>query len=1203
MTAATPFRYDKPGELAAIRKRPLGVIEASAGTGKTFVLEHLVVDLVIDGIPLDQILVVTFTEKATAELARRIRDKLQHILACAAQPAAATLVKSDGGDHWLIDARALGRIRQALLDIDKATIATIHGFCQRVLGEHAFASGRLLNQQIVDGRTAFAAAFRDALRHDLAALPEPRAYLEAWLGNGGRLDRLESVLYTAGGFVRHGLPVGPAFDEAALRAAAAAFSSMPWQTELWKVGLSRASKGRSAKALFERLEDLRRLCGSLIASGDVAAYLGRLEAADAGRSEGIFGYIRSRFWDLPPTLTKLDELLAAYRELDQASVPLAAAMVARFLPPVLARLDSVKRETGTADFDDLLRAVDEALTGPAGPALVADLRGRYRAALIDEFQDTDEVQWRIFRRLFVEPGQAGSLYVIGDPKQAIYGWRGADVHAYLDARREIGVAGGASVTLQRNFRSTAALVDACNEIFAPTGTAAFFRGNIGYERPVEPGLPGMRAVDADGRPLPPVRLLSVMPIDNQPMRAGAMRTALAGHMAREISDLCARPGRIEGVPPTRPLCARDIFVLTRTVREGYEIGAALRAVGVPHAYFKQDGLFRSDEAAAVSDLLAAIEEPGDRAKRLRAFLTPFFGLSLAEVALLPDSAAEAALSDRLRGWQALAEAREWERLFAVIIEDSGLSRRQLFFGESERLVTNVRHLFEILLHEAVSARLGVRELLLALNAYRAAKRLPEGDDPDVQRLETDRDAVQIMTMHKAKGLEAAYVFVYGGFFRFLGASPVRVHHAHGHREAWVGKPRDAALVECMKREQAEEDERLLYVALTRAKAQLVLPYFGTLGEGDNSLDAKDVIDTEVVKRLDGCYGLLNRRLRALLADESFSAHHELVTIPCGADAAATDADVAPLARSSAARSATLAWAPPRELLAADPGGDIEAASRTRRRACVGPVVTSYSQLKRLADAQAARGESGRDDEGDDSDDGVAAPSIPDELPGGAATGIFLHELLEQVPLATFAGHPAIALERWLSVPDVRAFFDRRCAERDLDAGARRACERIVHGALTTPLSGDGRTVLPSLSALPRAALREAEILYPLPGGERTGFVRGILDVLFEHDGVVYGVDWKSDIVTGDGGDLADLHARFGRHVDQHYDLQIRLYTLGVLRFLDVSDPAAYEARFGGLCYFFLRGRQVLWRRPAWDEVVAWQDDLRHDPRVRALREI
>ncbi|MFW6050068.1 MAG: UvrD-helicase domain-containing protein [Myxococcota bacterium] len=1066
-------RYPRPEVLDDIRLDRPTVIEASAGTGKTYTLEHLVVELLVRGAAsIEEILIVTFTEKATREMRQRIRRTLGALLH--ARPGDPGLA-AEGESAWAVDDEARRRLRDAWMRFDRAPISTIHGFCQRVLGEHAFDSGGLFAQELVDARSLFERSLRAEVREGLAEGDPLRDVLERCFG-AGDTSRLESDLFAW--FQERGRP-------------------MP----------------------------------------------------DPPDPEAPFG-----------------------------------RLVHELLPRVRARLAALKRRSGQLDFDDLLLRLHEALHGPGGDALAARLRAAYRCCLVDEFQDTDEVQWDIFRRLFLTGDGRHGLFVIGDPKQAIYGFRGGDIHTYLAARDALAER-GARVPLLANYRSTERAVAAQNVIFG----GGFFQGDIQYE-PVRCGRPGPVLENDRGQEVPPVVLVQV--VDRRPLRADGIRSAFAGFVAREIQRVVRGEALRHGEPGAlRPVRYSDVHVLTRSGREALEVGDALRRHGVPHAFFKQEGLFQTAEARHVRDVLRAVADPGDRARRLRAWLTPFFGVPLADLSRVRDADETHPLVARLHHWKALADAHDHPALFRDLLEGSGLVRREAFFEESERALTNYLHLCELLLAETHRRRRGLPELVAHLSALIDRRAAQAGEDANVQRLESERDAVQILTMHKAKGLEAKVVFVAGGFTARPGdGNAPRVCHRDGAREAWLGKAPDEVEAR-IQQEAREEDERLLYVAVTRAAARLYLPY---LGPPASDRDGSPLEHT--FSRMNGCYRILNDRLVALVGQDA--APPELFArtrVWVGGDGAAEAEEAHDGGRAP--------WSPPEALLEPPPDpGEALAGLRTRR---AGPVVTSYTRLKAGHGGYVAPEAEGESFTGEAFD---LAPAETERggLPGGSAVGVFLHEVLEELELA--AVREAAEAKAWSQREEVAALFRVAARRNGVAAVHVPEAQRLVFEALRAPVEAGALRLPAGLCSLDRR-VAEMSFHYPVPEEAHPrldeprpapdgwpfrvgrGYVRGVVDLVFEHDGRVYFLDWKSDRLPSWSEDA------IARHVERNYALQAKLYALGVLRLLDVRDRAAYDARFGGLLYCFLRGMGepgagVHFERPGWDAVREWEETLR-----------
>jgi exodeoxyribonuclease V beta subunit len=1139
-----------------LRQIPLDrhvVIDASAGTGKTFTLENLVVELVLStDLTIDRLLCVTFTEKATHEIRARVRSKLEALLAGRGESATEEQIRV--GDAWALDDRRRKKLEAALHTFDAATIATIHAFCHRVLRENAFASGRCFEERQVDGREAFGRALRDALRANLARDPARARWLEAALRSGWSIGRIEELLWSC---ARERAPIRPAFDPAVLDAALAAFP-VDEAREPRNLGELKAwgVHGRTAGTICGALSEVADLVERVRVAADAPLFV--REAKD------LVAKLRDRLPALSPRPGRAARVVAAALDLARATPPFSAAIANALLDGVKDELARGKRASGRYDFDDMLSMVDEALRGPGGSALADAMRQRWRYALIDEFQDTDETQWSIFRRAFFERGAGitpSVLLVVGDPKQSIYRFRGADVDTYLAASDEILAAGGARVRLGDNYRATPALVAATNRFFDQDAADPFFTGEVEYE-PVTCGRTERGLVDGEGRPLSPLCALRFQ---------GEMPFAHLGRWiareARAATD-AARPWRFDG----RALDYGDLFVLTRSGREGREIGRALRAAGVPHAFYKEDGLFQTQEAKDLRALLSAIDEPDDPARRVAAWLTPFFGLPLAEVERARGLPLAHPLLARLYAWKALADARDFDRLFQSVIRDSGFVRREIFFADGERDLTNTLHLLEVLTEYARGGRATLRDLLQELSGLIAKTRLPLDLEGNMQRLESDRSAVQIMTIHKAKGLEAPLVFVAGGL---TAGGPdgerVRIYHEEGRRFAWVGSP-TPDVKPLIDREEREEEQRLMYVALTRAMGRLYLP---CVSGADGA-----------PKAMRGPYEPVNKRVHALIEE----ADPMLVV---------ENVDVTSIASPPLA-AADLAWRPAPELLREDPD---ESGFATLRENHAAAVVTSYTRL-RIARAMsrspwAVPAEDRRADK---------AAAAVDELPtttlrAARASGIFLHELLERAPLVSFAQRGSFV--EWRARADVVALFDEAIATHRIDPAQREHAEHLVWKAYTTPVALPGGGRLESFAAA-RALAREMEFVYPITPGTappRAGddgassvwigqgaYVRGSLDLAFEHEGLTYFADWKSDSLASYAPEA------LARHVAAHYMDQAKLYALAVVRLLGVRSPADYEARFGGLLYCFLRGfgeRDGLWSaRPRWDQITAWDESLR-----------
>jgi exodeoxyribonuclease V beta subunit len=1169
--------YFRPAILDRILRPGHKVIDASAGTGKTFTIEHVVVELLLTGAArVDQILVVTFTEKATAELRARIRAAIEDVISGRSVENAAPSDRRPLGDE------DRERLKSALFSFHHLPIHTIHSFCHRMLTELAFDSGVRFGLDLASGRHEFHEALRAELRERLKSDPRVERLVGEWLSDERRTsDSLEDLLWRA-------------HSQRYLRTT---------ERELNQKAMTDLAKQFDAKmlvgayALAAITDDARR--------GAIAATEGLKSILEADGSTSVlvenlcdveFDLIchpksarRVKSEKRPFFPEQMQDRVRAFINTAlrvQAALEIDQRVVDELLPAVVNRMEARKRERGTLDYEDMLAWLADALDGARGQSLAATLRERYRVTLIDEFQDTDELQWKIFRRVFVEGAGGNLVYVIGDPKQAIYGFRGADVHAYLEARDKLSDSGAETVNLRKNFRSTADMIEACNLIFDQKAAAPLFTGTIKYDPPAECGRPALRAIAANGTSIAPVTLVKFAPRNERYMFSRRMREAIGLGIAHAIRRIIEEPDQTieicnDGQPP-RKITARGVYVLTRSIRDSVEIAKYLHQAGVPFAFYKQDGLFQTREAAYILDVFRGIDEPGRRSNRLKAWASPFFAVDYADLARLDDDRNAQPMLDRLFEWRALAEAERFADLFDALLHQSGLAERQLLLSNGSRQLTNYEHIFEILTRDASWRGVSLAEIIDLLDAYIAERATPSGDDPNIQRIEDDRDAVQIMTIHKSKGLEADVVALYGGFFANTQPDLVSVYHCGNERRLAIGKRARDMEKAAIATERDEDDQRLLYVALTRARVKLILPCVpnGTLNRN---------------RDLTGFYKPLNDRLLVLGRETPMGRLFVTET----AIAPATDSEnQQDLIKPAHDENTLCDWLESTSQPVTRDSEFTDLGAKHR-----GLIVESYTSL------QAAE-----PDEFKTSVDAIDARADNIDLPGGRHVGIFLHEAIEKLDFNSFGDAPN--LKSWMALDDVHELFAsimRRHGVHDLrwlDRG-----RELVFNALTSRVAL-GKTMLESgLRGL--KGVREMEFAYPIPEQQHPrlgadpdgawtvgrGYIKGFIDFVFERDKLMYFADWKGDLLPS-----YDPNA-IAQHVDRHYRLQARIYSVGVVRLLAIQNQRDYDSRFGGLLYVFLRGvthpgdgkAGFYFARPAWNEIVTYESELMNPESTVGMR--
>lgn len=1147
-------RVERPSILEAIPIGRHAAVEASAGTGKTFLIEHLVLDRIIRGAAtIDQILVVTFTEKATSELRRRIRDLLEKSAQAPATPL------DENVPAWTIGQAELRRISAALASFDRADISTIHGFCRRILAETAFVGGRMLAPETQKVSVSMHRVVRDVLRNhaadpDIAAVIESRTTADDLEKLPGFLTRL----------FPHRDRAEPEVTIARFRAALAEFRAAVADRktiDAFDAAAKSALHARTFAAVKKRVDPLITTLPKGDSSREILAYFDDVrDAADGMKKLFEPGALSDR---QPP------RLFSAIAAMIDASSSDAALLASSFAPLVFSELEKKKFEEGFFDFDDLIRGVESAVNHPDADDLRKSLAARWRLAIIDEFQDTDELQWRIFRRIFLDRTGERALVVVGDPKQSIYGFRSADIATYLAARREIKETGGVAVELKENFRSSGRLIAALNRVFTE-GAAGFpfFTGALASPSRVGVGKKDLElvgpSIDA------PIEVLTIAPPENLKLSKAKILDIWAAHIAERTRKLLGDPGvllREKG--RERRLVARDIFVLVRTASDGKKMTETLRRFGVQAALYREGGLFGTSEAMDVRDLLRAIIDPYDRPNRLRAFLTPFFGASPEDLAAASAAADDHPFVDRLTFWNEMARRRAFDRLFASVLDDSGLLRRLIVLAPDERSMTNYEQIFELLRAELLRTSGDLLMLLETLEHWIAAPEAWLDDDDSLLRIDSDEDAVQVMTMHKSKGLEAAAVFLFGG----IGArrsNPDDVHrfYADDRRRVFVGTipPSRQEIESAVQKNLDEESQRLFYVALTRAKMLLSVAYFAPR-------------DTDKGKKYPtplGEYECVNRRLEDILVaganDPAIKTEFRFVDTEC-------HAPEAPQMRSAGTPATG------RGISSLDLFAD-ESSTRTLLDRHPPEYLTSYTAIKKSGDKTDAKAVSPRGDflREDAAERGALAR--------GAETGIFLHAILERIDLAdvqawTEASRPPAAIDE---------IFADESARRGIGEDALKEARRLVHSVLAEPLVPKERVdpPLPPLAAISDFR-REIEFRMTAPRAAADhaaapGFITGFIDFVFVHDQKIWFGDWKSDTVPDDVP-LADW-------VLDRYRIQIEIYTVAIARWAKITDAAEWQKKFGGILYVFLRRAEKVggaagtyFFRPSFDDVAEFEKSV------------
>ena len=1222
MSAADTFA--PAGQLLEPSRFPLWgsrLIEASAGTGKTWTIAALYLRLVLghggpEGeagferplMPPD-ILVMTFTRAATRELSDRIRRRLIEAVQCfrgEAEPAA-----QDGFLRDLRDdhppgperERAAWRLAMAAECMDDAAIHTIDAWCQRMLREHAFDSGNLFDETLEPDETQRQIeAAQDYWRQQCYPLSGELldAALQVWPHVGALVDDMRALLRE---------PHGPGAGEGSLgeclrRAIEERQHSLLALADGWADKAQRLQHWLDAQidgqgALWDKRKlQPARYTGWLKALADWAraplqAPLSLTEAACRRLSpEGILECFKGAASDLllPQEFDGLQQLLTGLERLPPVNVAVrlhAAACVQR-------RLAHLKRQAGTFGFADMLQRLDAALSGGNGAALRERILSQYPVALIDEFQDTSPLQYRLFDQIYraADNDPHSALLLIGDPKQSIYGFRGADIHSYLQARH---ATEGRHYVLGTNFRSTQALVGAVNRWFQQAeqrpGEGAFmFRQGTHNPLPFEP-------VQAQGRPERlrtrngPMPALTVAWDAGRDEDTGAPEALAADEVLQRFASACAEQivqwlsdrqagfehpdGRFERLRPA------DIAVLVRTGREAAAMRGQLQARAVASVYLSdQDSVFASEQAQDLLYWLRAVAAPRD-AQAVRAGLaTRLIGLTLDELAWLAgDEQAFDARSEQLRELQGVWQRQGVLAMLRQTLYRLDLPARWLQGGAmgGERSLTNYLHLAELL--QTASARLEGEQALIRWLATQI-EAPGSGSEEQIVRLESDADLVKIVTVHKSKGLEYPLVCLpFAGSLRPVERArtpylSLPCSGPQGGRRLVLAYS-DEELAQA-DRERLREDLRLLYVALTRPRHALWLG-LAPLRRGNSKTCVNERGAAGYLMGGTGPRPAQGWRdaIRQWCEQDSHVAWHDLGETP----------------------PQCTRWQPDARAVPLQDGAIYEARFDTRWG------IGSFSALVRA----------------------MAAPSLP-VLAVAAQRPAEDERALEPAPasgpdLATLAGdaslETAAVWHRFLRGPVVGNFVHDQLewlagqgfalpadGQGRLAESLLRRCERAGRGeqardvltwltaAVHQPLAPLGvalsglRQTLPEMEfwlparQLPAERIDQLCRHFILPGRERPalpqralhGMLMGFADLVFCHDGRYWVLDYKSNHLGPDGAayspqalEQAMLHHR--------YDVQAALYLLALHRLLRSRLGTAYAPRqhLGGALYYFLRG--------------------------------
>ena len=1180
------------GAILELELNGIKLIEASAGTGKTHTIADLYLRHVLAGRLTSQILIVTYTNAATEELRGRIQNRLYQAVTLLTDSHS----EADGFLHLLreqwrlfdseVQQQQLTRLQLALRSLDEASISTIHSFCQRALQEQALAGNQLFDSELLtDDNAIWEAAIKDwwrtlsydldrdtwlLLHNELGSIEKlTRAILELRNKPAARLlpeinedlgtlllrprELAEQLHRLAPQWIRYKSEIVEVLTSSKALSRAKTLPYHPERIDEWLDAADYFFNAPSAGTLFDSFQ-----------------YLGAewLNTHSKSSQRGQDPQLEHEFFQA------IDTIARAWTEFTECLAPqLRIDALRKVSLQVLQR----KREMAALAFQDQLSLLLEALESEPGKTMALKLRQQYPVAMIDEFQDTDNIQYRIFGHIY-PTGDDCSLTLIGDPKQAIYSFRGGDVFTYMQARKLPAIR---HYNLDTNWRSQPALIEAVNCLFGLRPDAFIYRDSIDFHAVSAIADNARYQLQTPGSSAALTLWQLPQTDEGKNYTRADMRERINQAIVVEISELLDKSRQQAASIDGKPVQSGDIAILVRQASEGQALSRMLHQNGIRTVTIGRDSVFMSDEAQGLYDLLLAISQHQDPTIAARSLASNLLQMDYREIA---------AVVDNDRSWQQwlekLADLQQlWERqgfiaMFQALLHRFEITRQLAQRDNSERRITNLLHLAELLQQQSRQCA-GMTPLLSWLQ-----EQFEESGGEEAElRLENDEALVKIVTIHKAKGLQYPIVFV-----PFLwSCRPVQRNQTVSFHDSELNACIDLGSTSfnqhwlLAEKERLAEDLRLLYVALTRARSRLYLAW-GLAGASNK---------TGYASQTALAYLLHSRQTPADLDSSSANGF---------ADDMDFDADLQALVDKS---DATIERVDLPGAMMSPPGYRNTGERVTPQLASFTPSpvplwrVNSFTALTRGIHQPASTGNAIGDND----------PIL--DFPAGSHVGLLLHSLLENLD---FEGDVEI---------QCRPLFARFLSQAGLSHEHQPGLTLWLQNILQTPLDNTALTLTSignhrrlnelafdfALDRLDIDALnrfmqaRFEQPLQAVSSADFRGLVTGVIDLVFEYQGRYYLADYKSNYLGSQLQDYAPDRLQQAM-LDRRYDLQSLLYALALHRLLALRQPDYdYDRHFGGSYYLFLRAMRpqqgnrygVHFERPGLDAIQQFDALFSYSP--------
>ncbi|HEX6982262.1 MAG TPA: exodeoxyribonuclease V subunit beta [Balneolaceae bacterium] len=1141
------------------------LVEASAGTGKTYNIVWLYLRFLLkENLSVDEILVVTFTNAATKELKERLMDSIQdavNVLKYGYEGSDAMLKALDSTD-WIQRDKAVEKLEEALRSFDHAAVFTIHGFCKNVLEEMAFETGTSFDMELLgDDSEIIQEVIDDYWRHlvDQAEKDESKTILlKCLIDQKCTPDSLPGLLQTYVGkpYIKL-LPENIEWEQVE-REFQTLISVYDYLKKVW---------GDEREGLIQLLdpkimsrythENMAQRAGAMdeLFSHEIAPIFNPKKLKEfkyftqSHISENLLKSAKDEGIQPPEHdfFQKMDDFGGICKDL----LLTKSVFLKQLLHHLQQELPAKKQELEVLSYDDLLLKVHQTVNDvERGGEFATLLRKKYPVALVDEFQDTDPVQYEIFREVYAD--SSAKLFMIGDPKQAIYSFRGADIFAYLRARND--TVNDQQYSLSQNFRSVPELLRGVNALFNQPNS--FVLPEIPFN-PVEPGRSHEKydRLEIGKASTEPLRFITIEADDESEIAQAA---------ALDVKKLIFDGKSEQAFIGDEAVSPGDIAILVNTHNQGHMMSEALTSLGIKSVQFSKESVFHSREAEELELVLSAITEAGNESLIRGALITRMLGKTANDLYEFDeDEELWIQQAEQFVRWNHDWQEHGFAYMFQSLLKDGGVAQNLIQYRDGERKLTNILHLGELMQRQEHDDKPGIRSLIKWLVLKRREKK--DGREEEELRLESDEGLVKIVTIHRSKGLEYPVVFcpfLWKGI-RVQNSKKPFLFHSDEKKEAYLdltpkNKERRKRLLKYYEEELAER-MRLAYVAITRAKQQCNIYWHPEAGRSEFSplgylLLGRERVMNQMRKklRLSGVDEEIDERVFEKAIEELECKTEGLVIFQKWEEPAITSTNG----------------------VNSDKVAELKAKVFNHSNRLIPQQISSFSSLMRDEN----HGFDGRDyDAWFETEKPVSQDSATLNMfnfPKGPKPGTCVHHIFEQLNFSDLSKLDEL-IENSLESHDIASKWAKPLREN-------------FQTVLNKPLIGyEEKFCLSKLAETD--FVHEMEFYFDMEsvshekimqiiGNQNynsnttlAGFMKGYIDLTVNFDKRFYIIDYKTNFL-GDQSSDYDQKPLQNEIKEKGYDLQYHIYTIAVHRYLE-QRLAGYnfEDHFGGILYLFLRG--------------------------------